>query len=66
MSTKADINRLVDKPKVEPRLDAARTPTAIRSQVGLERRGAGELNSEEITVESSDGLFTFIVLVAKV
>lgn len=65
MSTRHDINRLVDRPRVEPRLEPARAPSAIRSKVGLERRGAGDLNSEEITVQSTDGLFTFIVLVAK-
>lgn len=62
---KAEINRLIDPPPADPRLPAAKTPTAIRAGIGLERKQAGSVNSEEVTVESTDGLFTFTVLVVK-
>ena len=58
-----DLNRLVVKPGAEKRLPAAVTPPAIRSKTGLERRQAGEVDSTEVTVESTDGLFTFTVRV---
>lgn len=65
MSTQDDINRLVSRPPESPRLDGAITPLAIRAKTGLERKQAGDVNSEVVTVESSDGLFTFIVRVVK-
>jgi len=65
MSTQADINRLVDPPPADKRLNPAVAPAAIRDKTGLERKQAGDVNSEEVTVESSDGLFTFIVRVVK-
>lgn len=65
MSTQDDINRLVSRPPESPRLEGAITPAAIRTKTGLERRQAGSVNSEEVTVESTDGLFTFTVRVVK-
>jgi hypothetical protein len=62
---KEDINRLVDKPLPEIKLDNAAVPDAIRAQTGLERQQTGKVNSEEVTVESTDGLFTFTVRVVK-
>lgn len=62
---KADLNRLIDKPPAEKRLDAAATPKPIRTQTGLERKQAGEVSSEEVTAISTDGLFTFVVRVVK-
>ncbi|MCK9386072.1 MAG: hypothetical protein M0Q15_15795 [Nevskia sp.] len=62
---KIDINRLVDKPLPENRLPEAVTPPAIRSKTGLERQKAGDVNSEQVTAESTDGLFTFTVRVVK-
>lgn len=62
---KDDINRLVQRPLPENRLGAATTPTAIRARTGLERKQVGDVNSEEVTVESTDGLFTFTVRVVK-
>lgn len=62
---KDDINRLVARQPADKRLDAAGTPDAIRTGTGLERQKIGKVNSEEVTVESSDGLFTFIVRVVK-
>lgn len=60
-----DINRLVKPPLPENRLPAAATPRAIRAKTGLERRQAGDVKTELVTVESTDGLFTFVVRVAK-
>lgn len=67
MSLKDDIARLTPPPAADPRLAPARAPRAIRPQTGLQRRAvaSAESASEEITVESSDGLFTFIVRVVK-
>lgn len=62
---KDDLNRLLAKPPAAKRLPAAATPEAIREQTGLEREKLGKVNSEEVTVESSDGLFSFIVRVVK-
>lgn len=62
---KADINRLVDKPLPEIKLGDATTPSAIRTQTGLEKKQVGNVNSEEVTAESTDGLFTFTVRVVK-
>lgn len=62
---KDDLNRLVAKPPADKRLNAAGTPDAIRDGIGLERQKLGRVASEEVTVESSDGLFTFIVRVVK-
>lgn len=58
-----DINRLVARPAPEIRLDPADTPAAIREKTGLEARRAGLVNSNEVTVKSTDGLFTFTVRV---
>jgi len=65
MSLKDDVARLVPPPPAEKRLPAAVAPNSIRAQTGLERKQAGTIRSEEITVESTDGLFTFTVRVAK-
>ena len=65
MATKEDINRLVGKPKPEIKLGEAATPAAIREKTGLERQQTGKVNSEEVTAESTDGLFTFTVRVVK-
>lgn len=62
---KLDINRLVDKPLPEIKLTAAATPEAIRSKTGLERRQNGTITGEEVTAQSTDGLFTFVVRVIK-
>jgi len=58
-----DLNRLVKKPPADKRLPGAVAPPAIRQQTGLERRQAGEVDGREVTVESTDGLFTFTVRV---
>jgi hypothetical protein len=60
-----DLNRLVKKPPAEVSLKAAGTPAAIRAKTGLERKQAGTVQSEEVTAQSTDGLFTFIVRVVK-
>jgi len=63
---KADLNRLVEKPRPEIKLDAAPTPPAIRAKTGLERQATGKFGeSEEVTAQSTDGLFTFVVRVVK-
>lgn len=58
-----DLNRLIRRPPPEKRLDDPGTPRPIRGQVGLERRRAGEVTSKEVTVASTDGLFSFTVRV---
>ena len=60
-----DITRLVKPPPPEKRLTPAETPLPIRAQTGLERKSAGDVESTEVTVESTDGLFTFTVQVVK-
>lgn len=65
MSMKDDIARLVDKAPAPKRLDSAINPDAIREQTGLERKRIGKVDSEEVTVESTDGLFTFAVRIVK-
>lgn len=62
---KNDINRLVLNEPASPGLDAPVNPPAIREKTGLEREQTGKIKTEEITVTSTDGLFTFIVRVAK-
>lgn len=65
MALQDDITRLVKKPPADKRLDAAKTPTPIRAKTGLERRQAGDVASSEVTVQSTDGLFSFTVRVVK-
>jgi hypothetical protein len=65
MSLKDDVARLVPPPPPINRLSPAVAPDAIREQTGLERKQAGKVDSEEVTVESTDGLFTFTVRVVK-
>lgn len=65
MATKDDINRLIDRPPADKRLDTAATPKPIRAKTGLERRQVGDVTSEEVTAISTDGLFTFVVRVVK-
>jgi hypothetical protein len=62
---KADLNRLVDKPLPEITLGAAGDPPAIRSKTAIERKQVGTVASNEVTVESTDGLFTFTVRIVK-
>jgi hypothetical protein len=63
---KADLNRLVEKPKPEIKLGAPATPEAMRAKTGLEREQTGKGGeSEEVTAQSTDGLFTFVVRVVK-
>ena len=61
------INSLVDKPQPKEKLKPPETPDAIRKKTGLERKRADEaaasVNSQEVTVTSTDGLFTFAVRV---
>lgn len=61
------VNLLVDKPPAPKKIEPPKKPPAIRSKTGLERRqaaGSGAYDaSEEVTVESTDGLFTFTVRV---
>lgn len=64
MATKDDLNRLINKPPADKRLDAAKTPTPIREKTGLERRQTGDINTKEVTAVSTDGIFTFVVRVA--
>lgn len=67
---RAEINKLVVLPPADHRLPVAETPAAIRSRTGLERKTAGVASSSagtssnEVTVESTDGLFSFVVRVA--
>ena len=67
MTIHQSINQLVKRPPAENRLDPVTAPGAIGAKTGLERKQAGAVKisdlSDEITVESSDGLFTFIVRV---
>lgn len=59
-----DLNRLVKPAPPENRLADPKTPPAIRTKTGLERVGAGgPVNSHEVTVKSTDGVFTFTVKV---
>lgn len=60
-----DLNRLVTPPPPEKRLAAPPEPAAIRTKTGLEPKKASKVDSEELTTQSSDGLFTFIVRVVK-
>ena len=62
---KEELNRLINKPLPEIKLGEASAPPAIRSKTGLERKQAGAVNGEQVTVESTDGLFTFTVTVVK-
>ena len=63
---KADINRLVDRPKPEIKLNAPTTPEAMRAKTGLERQQTGKFGeSEEVTAKTTDGLFLFVVRVVK-
>jgi hypothetical protein len=59
-----DLNRLVVKPPADKRLTPAETPPAIRSKTGIERPPGSRINTSTVTVESTDGLFSFEVTVA--
>lgn len=61
MSIVIDINSLVKRPLPENRLDPVTNPAAIRAKTGLESRQAGKVAGSEVTVKSTDGLFTFTV-----
>ncbi len=68
MSLHDDIARLTPANPANNRLNDAVPPRAIREGTGLQlraRAGGAETNSEEITVQSTDGLFTFMVRVLK-
>lgn len=65
MSMKDDIARLVPRPAEEKRLAPADTPPALRAKTGTQPKAAGRINGEQVTAESTDGLFTFVVTVAK-
>jgi len=60
-----ELNRLVAPPPAENRLPNAETPAPIRTRTGLERRTAGDINSADVTAQSTDGLFLFTVRVVK-
>ena len=62
---KADLNRLVKAPPPEKKLATATTPGAIRSKTGLEPEQTGKVKTKQVTVVSTDGLFTFVVSVVK-
>jgi hypothetical protein len=65
VSLQDDITRLVKPPPAAPRLSAAGAPDALRDKTGLERktRAGADVSGEEVTVASTDGLFTFTVRV---
>ena len=65
MAAADDINRLVNPPAPEKRLDPAATPDAIRTKTGLAPEQTGKVNGTQVTVKSTDGLFTFTVNVVK-
>lgn len=66
MPIKNDIGRLVPPPDKTPRLGAAKSPTALRAKTGVERKQSAKAQAgQEITVQSTDGLFTFTVQVVK-
>jgi hypothetical protein len=60
-----DLTRLVKPAPAAKRLPAATTPRALRAQTGLEPRRSGDVNTAVVTVESTDGLFSFTVTVLK-
>ena len=62
---KDDLNRLVQKPAVDKRLEAAATPPPIRSKTGLERQAVGKVDTVEVEAQSTDGLFVFSITVVK-
>lgn len=66
MSIADDLTRLVKPPPAAPRLKTAAQPVAIRAQTGLEKmaRARGDIQTEEVTAISTDGIFTFVVRVA--
>lgn len=61
-----EITRLVKPAPADKRLDAAGIPDAMRDKTGLTRRQAGIFTTEEVTAQTTDGLFTFTVIVVKV
>ncbi len=66
MAVKDDIARLTPAPDKTQRLASAATPSAIRAKTGLERKQAGKASAgQEVTVQSTDGLFVFTVQVVK-
>lgn len=65
MAIKDDIYRLTPAQKPDKSLKTASTPAAIRQKTGLERQQTGTVKGEEVTAQSTDGLFTFVVRVVK-
>lgn len=65
MATVDDINRLVRPTPPANKLAEAQSPDAIRAQTGFEPKSAGKVDGTQVTVKSTDGLFTFTVTIAK-
>jgi hypothetical protein len=64
MSAADDLTRLVKRAPADKRLNSAAIPDAIRDKTGLERlQRAGLAAGTDVTVASTDGLFTFTVRV---
>lgn len=62
---KDDLNKLVNRPPAEVRLGEPAIPLAMRTKTGLEREAAANVEGEEVEVQSTDGVFTFVVRVIK-
>ena len=64
---KNDINRLVAPAPAAIRLPPAKPLDAIPARTGLERQGggSGDVATQEITVQSTDGLFSFTIKAIK-
>lgn len=58
-----DLTRLVKPAAPDNRLNGAGAPLAMRDKTGLEPKRIGAVNSEEVTVQTTDGLFVFAVRV---
>jgi len=59
----ANLARLIPPAPADNRLAPAVAPKAIRDQTGLSARQATRVRGSEVTVQSTDGLFTFVVTV---
>lgn len=65
MAIADDINRLVRPASPDKQLDAAATPDAIRAKTATTPKNAGKVDGAQVTVKSTDGLFSFTVTIAK-
>ncbi len=65
MSLKDDIARLAPRQTADKRLANKGNPQALREKTGLERTQTGKVQTEQVTAQSTDGLFTFVVNVIK-